>query len=220
MISGRFIGGAVVFLVWLMRAGAGLEFARTHVEVEAKAGDTRAELVFKFTNRGPGPVEITKVQSSCECTTARLAKTRYAPGESGEIKAVFEFEERSGEQFKQLVVATDDPNSPVQRLSFRVLIPEYLQVRPAAVFWSVRETISRRALTVRVPEGVPAALSLRVASKHPRLKLTFGEVQKGRVYELRVEPRRLDERFREEIVLEAKFAGIGVRRGTAYVYVK
>jgi hypothetical protein len=108
----------------------------------------------------------------------------------------------------------------VQRLSFRVLIPEYLQVRPTAVFWSAGETISRRALTVRVPEGVPAAVSLRVASKHVRLKLTLGEVRKGRVYELWVEPRRLDERFREEIVLEARFAGVGSRRGTAYVYVK
>ena len=220
MVSRKCISIVVIFVLCLAQAMAGLEFAKTHFELDAKAGDTQAEVIFKFNNRGKENVEITKIQSSCECATAQLDKKQYAPGESGEIKALFVFGDRSGEQFKQLMVATDDKNNPLYRLSFRVLIPEYLQVQPAAVFWTMGEKVSTRTLTVRIPETVPPALSLKVTSKNPKLKLKINEVQKGRVYELQVEPRSLSERYREEIVLEANFSGIGVKQTKAYAYVK
>jgi hypothetical protein len=39
---------------------------------------------------------------------AILDRKTCAPGESGEIKTVFTFGERNGEQFKQLMVAAND----------------------------------------------------------------------------------------------------------------
>jgi hypothetical protein len=101
-----------------------------------------------------------------------------------------------------------------------VRLPEYLQVQPVAVFWSMGAPISAQTLTVKIPETVPAAKSLKLAGKHPLLKLKLNEKQAGRVYELQVEPRSLDERLRDEIVLEANFPGIGIKRFKVYAYVK
>ncbi|MDR2463533.1 MAG: DUF1573 domain-containing protein [Verrucomicrobiales bacterium] len=221
MVWIKYAGGMAVFLgMCLAQSQAGLEFAKTHLEFNAKAGDTQVEIIFQFINRGTEGIEITKIQTSCECITARLDKKRYAPGESGEIKTWFVFGERGGERFKQLMLATDDRINPVHRLSFLVRIPEYLQVEPAAVFWSMGAPVSMQTLTVKIPETVPIARSLKIAGKHPRLQLKLNEKQRGRAYELQMEPRNLDERFRDEIVLEASFPGIGVKRYKVYAYVK
>ena len=65
-------------------------------------------------------LKIQNVKTSCGCTTTALAKTEYAPGESGEIEAKFIFAGRTGKQEKAITVTTsaaprttDDP--PITR---------------------------------------------------------------------------------------------------------
>jgi hypothetical protein len=74
---------------------------------------TMLEYSFKFTNEGDKPLVIEKVQSSCGCTGVSTdGKKEYAQGVSGEIKVTTNTQGRSGIQHKQVLVNTNDTESP------------------------------------------------------------------------------------------------------------
>ena len=50
---------------------------------------TPVEAVFEFTNTGDAPLIISNAKGSCGCTVPSYTKTPIAPGEKGEVKAVF-----------------------------------------------------------------------------------------------------------------------------------
>ena len=50
---------------------------------------TPVEAVFEFTNTGDAPLIISNAKGSCGCTVPSYTKTPIAPGETGEVKAVF-----------------------------------------------------------------------------------------------------------------------------------
>jgi len=66
------------------------------IDLTTKPGDKEAVGLFRFENNSQKTVTITSVQPSCGCTTAALEKRIYAPGEKGEIKAVFTLGDRVG----------------------------------------------------------------------------------------------------------------------------
>lgn len=99
----------------------GLKWEETVVSVKAQPKDQQAETIFAFTNTYSRPVEIKKISTSCGCTTAKLAKMRYQPGESGEVHVVFKFGGRKGTQVKSILVRTDEDAPDI--LIYRVEIP-------------------------------------------------------------------------------------------------
>lgn len=54
-----------------------------------KESDGDVSHVFVVTNTGKSPLVITRVISSCGCTTPVFTKEPIAPGKSGEIKVVY-----------------------------------------------------------------------------------------------------------------------------------
>ena len=68
-----------------------------------KQGD-KVEHIYKFTNEGEGELIISQVKPSCGCTAPEWTKTPVAPGESGEIKVVFDSNGKSGKQRKTVNV--------------------------------------------------------------------------------------------------------------------
>lgn len=69
---------------------------------------------FKFTNTGKEPLLISDVKTSCGCTASDYPKEPVAPGESGEIEAVFDTSGKTGAQTKNITVMTNtDPSSNV-----------------------------------------------------------------------------------------------------------
>jgi len=69
----------------------------------------KADIVFEFKNSGKSDLIIRKVRSSCGCTTVTPANTTIKPGESSNIKAVFDAGVRKGKQHKVITVITNDP---------------------------------------------------------------------------------------------------------------
>ncbi|WP_236978497.1 DUF1573 domain-containing protein [Membranihabitans maritimus] len=79
----------------------------------AESGD-KVKNVFKFTNTGDEPLVISNVKPSCGCTTPSWPKEPIAPGESGEIEAIFDTSGKSGAQTKSITVtANTDPSSSI-----------------------------------------------------------------------------------------------------------
>lgn len=54
-----------------------------------KEGDGNVSHVFIVKNTGSAPLVITRVVSSCGCTTPEFTKEPIAPGKTGEIKVIY-----------------------------------------------------------------------------------------------------------------------------------
>jgi hypothetical protein len=140
-------------------AQAGLVFESNRVEQHAGFLDERAEAVFRFTNEGDAAVTIQRLQSTCGCTVPQLDKRVYAPGESGEIKAMFTFGARLGTQHKRVTVITDDRARPVHQLDFVTHIPQWADIQPKLLRWTLEQVPEPKEVRVRVtsPERVELA---------------------------------------------------------------
>jgi hypothetical protein len=79
---------------------------------------------FKFTNTGKLPLNIRAMKPNCGCTISKLEKFDYAPGESGTLKVEFDSTGRRGSQHKSIVIFSNDPRAPTQRLIIKAKIQE------------------------------------------------------------------------------------------------
>lgn len=107
--------------VMASESGDNLVGPSTSIEFESKKFDfgtavsgEKINAVFKFTNTGKEPLIISDVKTSCGCTASDYPKEPVGPGQSAEIKAVFDTSGQSGSQSKNVTVVTNtDPASSV-----------------------------------------------------------------------------------------------------------
>src|SRR5262245_44948136 len=123
----------VVLLASLAAAHADLSWEKPVQEFHLIPEDKAAVAHFAFKNTGNEPVTIKRVTTSCGCTSAKLTKNTYAPGESGDIEVKFVFGLRRGAQRKIISVASADKQE--WKLDLRCWIDEPLNVSPALVYW-------------------------------------------------------------------------------------
>jgi hypothetical protein len=71
----------------------------------------KVEHNFTISNAGKSDLIIRKIRASCGCTAITPQKTVLLPGESTQIKAIFNPENRSGTQTKSVTVITNDPKN-------------------------------------------------------------------------------------------------------------
>ncbi len=84
-----------------------IEFETKRYNFEPVVSGEKVETVFKFTNTGDAPLLISDVKTSCGCTASDYPREPVAPGETGEIKAVFDTSGKSGSQTKNITVMTN-----------------------------------------------------------------------------------------------------------------
>ena len=128
--------------------------------------DGHVEARYAFKNTGPAVVTIKSLRSSCGCTTARLEKRVYAPGESGEVVLKFTFGDRKGLQQKGVTVATDPATPEPVVLGLRVNITQPVTLTPALVWWRVGDAPEAKPVQVVLAPGVRVK---GVASSSPRI---------------------------------------------------
>ena len=71
----------------------------------------KVEHVYVLTNSGKTDLHIRKVKASCGCTAVQPEKNVIAPGESVNIKTVFNSAGKVGNQNKTVTVITNDPKN-------------------------------------------------------------------------------------------------------------
>ena len=91
---------------------------------DINSGD-KVEHVYKFTNTGTADLVISNAKPSCGCTVPSYTKTPVKPGESGEIKAVFDTAGKSGAQSKSITVTMNTAKG-TETLNFKA------NIKPAA----------------------------------------------------------------------------------------
>lgn len=151
---------AFVFAALLLPvlASAALTWDNQQIKLTAKPSDKEVVGLFHFTNSGQTTVTIVHIQPSCGCTTAQLEKRVYAPGESGDIKAVFTIGDRVGEQEKTVFVSTDDSPDKQVPLVLHVTIPELLTYSPRLLMWTVGDKLGEK------PTAISSNTNLQITS--------------------------------------------------------
>lgn len=72
----------------------------------------------QFYNMGKRELDIKSLQGNCTCVTASIEKESIKPGESASIKISLNPQDRKGSLQKALTIYSNDPQNPVQRITF------------------------------------------------------------------------------------------------------
>lgn len=96
-----------------------IEFAEKDHDFGKINEGVSVEHIFQFTNKGNDTLKIIHVKASCGCTAALLSNTTIAPGEKGEIKAVFNSQGRPGMNKKTISVISNDKDHQQIVLTFK-----------------------------------------------------------------------------------------------------
>ena len=83
---------------------------------------TSGELVdatFSLTNSGKSDLNIRKTKASCGCTVPQLEKFDLKPGEAVVLKVTFNTAGRKGNQIKTVMIYSNDPAKPIQKVTVK-----------------------------------------------------------------------------------------------------
>lgn len=206
----------LAFLAAATLAHADIVWEKQVQEYHRVPDDGHVAAKFAFKNTGPEPVTIKRLKSSCGCTTARLGKNTYAPGESGEIEVKFTFGSRRGVQRKIISVTADDKREWM--LDLRVYIHEPLTLTPALVYWRIGEAPEAKNIKLTASDAKVGVKS--VTSSNPRVSAKIETVNAGKEYVLSVKPTDTSTKEAAELTVTTDFPPDAPRSYRIYARVK
>ena len=181
-------------------------------------GDGHLETKFAFRNAGKTPVTVQKVRTSCGCTSAKLGRDTYTPGESGEVSVRFTFGDRKGPHRKIITVITDDKPEPTE-LSLQVWIEEPMTITPALVFWKTGEAGAAKSVQMTTSPGTPVRVK-SIASSNPRIAAKLETIKAGEQYAVSVTPADTSKKESAEITVETDYPADQPRSYTIHARIK
>lgn len=185
--------------LWLALAAVsqadGLAFERLLEEVKAPADATQVTADFKFTNKGDKPVTISKSDPGCSCLSVQISggKLKYAPGESGTVRATFDVGNFSGTVDKAIGLWLDNAtgDKPSMHLTVRIEIPVLVTMEPKTATWDVGAKPEPKTISIRMAEGQNIkVLSAKCSS--PLFQQELKTIEEGKKYDLIVTPKSAD----------------------------
>lgn len=96
-----------------MASPTSIQFEKDTLQLGTVTYASKNKVVFRYTNTGNTPLLIHGVHPSCGCTSVEWSKHPVAPGESGEIKAIFR-PNSLGAFLKTIEVICNIPESSVR----------------------------------------------------------------------------------------------------------
>jgi hypothetical protein len=84
--------------------GAKISFEKKQHNFGNITEGTKATVTFTFVNEGTEPLVLSSVRASCGCTTPKWTNKPVAPGETGEITAIYNSQGRPGNFTKTITV--------------------------------------------------------------------------------------------------------------------
>jgi hypothetical protein len=135
-----------------------------------------AEVRFEFRNVGPGPLTITRVQSSCGCTVPELDKKVYEPNEFGVITAKFDPKGLQGNISRSIQVFTDSNTTPSVSINVRSYVKPVVVVMPKDIL-----------NFEMVEKGQGAVKEVRVFGRIPDFEVTRASTDDPLMYDVEIE---------------------------------
>jgi hypothetical protein len=103
-----------------------IKFENTDISYGLVDKGANGERTFRFTNVGSAPLLITDTKASCGCTVPTFPKEAIMPGQSGEIKVIYDTN-RTGQFTKQITVSSN----ALENSSLRLTISGEVKQDPA-----------------------------------------------------------------------------------------
>lgn len=197
---------------------ADLKWEKPWQEFHRLPSDGHVEAKYTFRNEGKKPVTIRKVKTSCGCTSAKLAKDTYAPGEQGEVAVRFTFGDRTGAHRKVITVTSDDQPEPTE-LNIVVWIDEPLKLTPTLVYWKTGEAPAPKTVQITGDGKTPVRIK-SVASSNPRLAARLEKSKDDDTYTVTITPADTGSKASADIVLETDFPADQPRSYTIFARIK
>jgi len=207
-----------LFFIGVSLAYGELVWENPAQEFQRRPEDKELAVNFAFKNAGTQPVTITKINSSCGCTTAELPKKTCQPGEGGNLTAKFTFGGRRGAQSKSIAVTTDDQKTV--QLSFQCLIlDDPVALMPPLVGWRVGEAAEAKPVDVTIAPN-PRVNITAVASTNPRIAASLSTVRPGEKYSVSIKPADTTREEFGQVFVQTDFPPEGPKAYTIFVRVK
>ncbi len=204
-MNNRFISPILLFFAIISVSHAyGLTFEQEHIFIQAQPGDDKAEAVYHFTNENDHPITVLLVKSSCGCTVPELDKKIYAPGEKGEIKAIFNFEARSGKQRNTVTIVTDENGETSTVLKLEVDIPELIKAKPFFVFWKKGDEPTAKTIKLTVLDS-KIIKPIAVKNDDPNFTVTLNPTDEPSVFDLIITPQQTSESAQAPLLISTNF---------------
>lgn len=174
------------------RAQAGLSWDKKLNEFTSQMGEDVVRTSYRFTNTGDAPISILAIHPSCGCVSTALQKFDYAPGESGEIKVVFDLgmDEFATLQKRTIQVTTSDAPKKPTTLRLVVHVPETVRANPEDVIWHRDQSQTKEVVIKSGPHIEPYKLVQTTFNDNFRVELE-PEVE-GQKYRLKITPLKTD----------------------------
>ncbi len=157
----------LTFLLIVFFAASTTVAAQPRIEVASSEYDfgsieegEKVTHVFRFSNTGDAPLHIERVRSSCGCTVPRLSDEILAPGDVGEVEAVFDSRRFNGQVVKTIYLYTNDPLHDVVQLSLRGTVNRLLAAEPPRVDFGVMKSGEQRKTEVSLVNNGSEAIEL------------------------------------------------------------
>jgi|MDSX01.1.fsa_nt_gb hypothetical protein len=187
---------ASVLAFFALATYAELKFEQTVIEDVIALGEKSYPFEFAFENTGDGIVEISEIKTTCGCTTAKLDKMSYAPGESGVITGTFSVGSRQGMQEKKVRVMTKDLIQPEIQLALKLDIPQLVTIKPGLLLWRVGTEPEAKTLTIS-PNGDLGAEVVLVECESPDFAVeALPKLEGSSEYEVVVAPLKTEAKSR------------------------
>ena len=175
---------SIFFGLLVQPAFAGLIWETSYREVRVTANEKEVLADFGFKNTGSERIDISSMQTSCGCTSAKVDSKQILPGESGAVHVRFDVGGRKGEQVKGVVVKTSDRAK--QSLVLRVLIQDPVSFSQKEFLWASRTPATPKESIVEVESG---ARIVGVEAMNDQFDARLEEMEAGRRYRVVVTPR-------------------------------
>ena len=209
----------VCHFLFAMAARAELTWNKPIQEFQRTPADGAVEARFTFRNAGQTPVTIKSLRPTCGCTTARLEKKTYAPGEQGEVIARFSLGGRKGMQRVFLKVFTDDNPIEPAVLDLRVYIHDPVTIVPALVYWRTGESPAAKTVQFNAEAAQPVHVK-SVTSSNPRVTAALQIVKPGAQYIVSVTPADTTQKESAEISVQTDFPSDSPQTYTIHARIK
>jgi hypothetical protein len=197
-------------------ARAELVFERKLIETAMTTAETELNVVFPFTNKGTAPVKILKLEVGCTCTTVKVAKTTWAPGESGEIALRFEPGDRQGLQRQGVVIKTDDPAKPYDSVAVVAKIPKTLALPQDYLAWKEGEPLEPKTMVIKAAPGAEIR-EVKAIARSARIRVAIS--REGDSFAVKVTPSPYARNLREAVMLDALLGGGQTKRSMLFVLI-
>lgn len=184
------------FFLCLTASHGALVWQQTEVLLQPTVEENILKTGFTFTNSGNQDVIISNIKTSCGCTTTKLEKTTFSPGESYTIPVTFDIGSRKGTQRKTIQVQASDQEE-AHRLNLVIEIPASVEASTRILTWKTGEEAINKSINIET--FIPDLTIKEISSNNQAVNYTIEPSESG--YRLDISPKSTTLRIRTSISL-------------------